>query len=117
MYPAPLLFCGYPRASATLRPSAPGARGVAVERRGARKSAARTPQGARARAGTNLVVMMTVAVAVTVLVVMTMSMVLGLVARLILCRSHEVHRTLTGVVFVAVLVPVLGMSWRNVQVD
>ena len=58
---------------------------------------------------------MTVVVVLAVLVVVTVSMVLGLVARLILGRFHEIHRTLTGVVFVAVLVPVLGVPRRDVH--
>src|SRR5690349_1168440 len=60
---------------------------------------------------------MTVGVGVAPLVVDTVAMVLGLLARLILGRFHEIHRTLTGVVFVAVLVPIPGMSRRDVQVD
>jgi len=69
---------------------------------------------ARARAAGDwgrqlVVVMMTVIVIVTVIVmVMTVVVVLRTVAGLIFGGLHEIHRSLTGMVFVAVLVPVLG---------
>src|ERR1700758_4555311 len=77
-------------------------------------------EGARTRALAELVVVMvTVVVIVAVIVVMTVP-VLGVVrtvTRLIFRGLHEVYRSIAGVVLMAVLVPVLGVSGRHVQVD
>src|SRR5215472_13068657 len=62
--------------------------------------------------------MMTVALIVAVFVMMmTVVVVLRTVAGLVFGGLHEVHRSLTGMVFVAVLVPVPGVSRRYVQID
>src|SRR5215469_331940 len=58
-----------------------------------------------------MVAVMVVAVAVAVVVVV------WTVARLIFGGSHEVHRPVAGVIFMAVPAPVLRMTRRHVQVD
>ena len=69
------------------------------------------------------IVLMVVTVAMVVIAVMVMVMVMvvivamvGYIAWFVFLRSHEVHRPVAGVVFVAMLAPIFGVSWRHVQV-
>src|SRR5256885_5539538 len=60
------------------------------------------------------VLIVAVSMAVTVLVLLA---ALGTIAGLVLRGAHEIHRSVAGVVLVAVLAPVLGMARRDVQID
>src|SRR5215472_15855469 len=63
------------------------------------------------------VLVMTVTVTVPMLVPVLALPAIAIEARLVFLRSHEIHRPVAGVVLVAVLAPVLGMSRGYVQVD
>src|SRR5438046_4783191 len=61
-----------------------------------------------------LIVAVSMVPTVTVLVLLA---ALGTIAGLVLRGAHEIHRSVAGVVLVAVLAPVLGMARRDVQID
>jgi hypothetical protein len=46
-----------------------------------------------------------------------MILIVTLIFRIVFPRSHEVHRPITGVVFMAVLAPIFCMIRRDVQID
>jgi Na+/H+ antiporter NhaA len=75
-------------------------------------------------AAVRAIVVMVVTAAMVVIAVMVMVMVMamvviavvGYIAWIVFPRSHEVHGPIAGVVFLAMLAPILGVSRRHVQV-
>jgi len=69
-----------------------------------------------------VIVIVIVTAAVIVIAVMVMVVVVvvvgipGYIAWFVFPRSHKVHRPIAGVVFLAMLAPILGVSRRHMQV-